>query len=150
MLALVTVLDALNTATKQLDRSVAHLEEHPDAEVFTSLPRSGQINAAQVLAEWGDSRAAYDSPDAVAALAGVTPVTKESGKQHAVHFRWACNQRFRRATTTFADNSRHFSPGPHTSTTKPRPRPRPSPCRPHPRPRLDPRDLPLLAQPPAL
>jgi transposase len=111
VLALVTVLEALNTAGKSLDRSVtAHLGEHPDAAVFTSLPRSGQINAAQVLAEWGDSRAAYDGPDAVAALAGVTPVTKASGKQHAVHFRWACNKRFRRAITTFADNSRHQSP----------------------------------------
>lgn len=111
VLALVTVLEALNTAGKQLDRSVlAHLGEHPDAEVFTSLPRSGQINAAQVLAEWGDSRAAYDSPEAVAALAGVTPVTKTSGKQHAVHFRWACNKRFRQAITIFADNSRHASP----------------------------------------
>ncbi|MDN5721316.1 IS110 family transposase [Corynebacterium sp.] len=111
VLALVTVLEALNTAGRNLDRSVvAHLGEHPDAKVFTSLPRSGQINAAQVLAEWGDSRAAYDGPDAVAALAGVTPVTKESGKQRAVHFRWACNKRFRKAITTFADNSRHQSP----------------------------------------
>jgi transposase len=111
VLAQVTVLEALNTAAKQLDRSVvAHLGEHPDAAVFTSLPRSGQINAAQVLAEWGDSRAAYDGPDAVAALAGVTPVTKASGKHHAVHFRWACNKRFRQAITTFADNSRHDSP----------------------------------------
>ncbi len=109
--ALVTVLQALNSAGKALDRSVvAHLGEHPDAEIFTSLPRSGQINAAQVLAEWGDSRAAYDGPDAVAALAGATPVTKASGKQHAVHFRWACNKRFRRALTTLADNSRHESP----------------------------------------
>lgn len=109
--ALVTVLEALNAAGKTLDRSaIARLGEHPDAEIFTSLPRSGQINAAQVLAEWGDSRAAYDGPDAVAALAGATPVTKASGKQHAVHFRWACNKRFRRALTTFADNSRHQSP----------------------------------------
>jgi hypothetical protein len=27
-----------------------------------------------------------------------------------VHFRWACNKRFRKAITTFADNSRHASP----------------------------------------
>ncbi len=111
VLSLVTILEALHTAGKQLDRSViTDLGEHPDAEIFTSLPRSGQINAAQVLAEWGDSRAAYDSPDAIAALAGVTPVTKPSGKQHAVHFRWACNKRLRKAITTFADNSRHASP----------------------------------------
>jgi transposase len=111
VLAFVDVVVALNTAVKTLDRSViARLGEHPDAKIFTSLPRSGQINAAQVLAEWGDVKEAYDCPDAVAALAGVTPVTKASGKQHAVHFRWACNKRFRVALTTFADNSRHDSP----------------------------------------
>jgi len=111
VLALVAVLRTLNTAVKDLDRSAtARLGEHPDGEIFTSLPRSGQINAAQMLAEWGDCRQAYGGPDAVAALAGCTPVTKESGKHRAVHFRWACNKRFRKAMTTFADNSRHASP----------------------------------------
>jgi transposase len=111
VLALVTVLKALNAAVKDLDRScAAHLGEHPDGEIFASLPRSGQINAAQMLAEWGDARQAYAGPDSVAALAGCTPVTKESGKHRAVHFRWACNKRFRQAMTTFADNSRHASP----------------------------------------
>jgi transposase len=111
VIALVGVLKALNTAVKDLDRSTAaHLGEHPDGKIFTSLPRSGQINAAQILAEWGDVRQAYDGPDSIAALAGCTPVTKESGKHRAVHFRWACNNRFRVALTTFADNSRHASP----------------------------------------
>ena len=111
VLAVVAVLRARNGAVKDLDRSVAaHLGEHPDGPVFTSLPRSGQINAAQMLAEWGDCRPAYDGPDCVAALAGVTPVTKQSGKYRGVEFRWACNKRFRKAMTTFADNSRHASP----------------------------------------
>ena len=111
VLAAVGVLTALNAAVKNLDRSVAaHLGEHPDGAIFTSLPRSGQVNAAQVLAEWGDCRQAYDGPDSVAALAGVTPVTSQSGKHRSVYFRWACNKRFRVAMTTFADNSRHASP----------------------------------------
>src|SRR6201985_342983 len=111
VLAAVRVLTALNASVKNLDRSIAaHLGAHPDGPIFTSLPRSGQVNAAQVLAEWGDCRQAYAGPDSVAALAGVTPVTKESGKHRAVHFRWACNKRFRKAITTFADNSRHASP----------------------------------------
>lgn len=110
VLALVSVLETLTRSIKDLDRSVvAHLDEHPDAEIFTSLPRSGRINAAQMLAEWGDCRQAYDSPDAVAALAGACPVTKSSGKHQSVSFRWACNTRFRNAITTFADNSRHES-----------------------------------------
>jgi transposase len=111
VLALAAVVKTLTAATRDLDRSVtARLGEHPHGPVFTSLPRSGQINAAQVLAEWGDCRQAYDGPDSVAALAGVTPVTKASGKHRGVSFRWACNKRFRKAITTFADNSRHASP----------------------------------------
>ena len=111
VLALVAVLTALNASLKDLGRSAAaHLGEHPDGKIFASLPRSGQVNAAQMLAEWGDCRQAYAGPDSVAALAGVTPVTKESGKHRGVSFRWACNKRFRRAVTTFADNSRHASP----------------------------------------
>lgn len=111
VLGYIRVIRALNASIKNLDRSVAaHLGEHPDGEIFTSLPRSGNINAAQMLAEWGDCRQAYDTPDAVAALAGQTPVTKKSGKHHAVSFRWACNKRFRKAMDTFADNSRHQSP----------------------------------------
>jgi transposase len=123
VLAMVTVLQTLNTTLKDLSRAVtATLGEHPDGEIFTSLPRSGQINAAQMLAEWGDARQAYDRPDSVAALAGVTPVTKESGKHRAVHFRWACNKRFRKAITTFADNSRHASPWAATVYTQARTR----------------------------
>jgi transposase len=111
VLALVRVLRALLAAIKDLDRAVvAHLGEHPDGQIFTSLPRSGRINAAQVLAEWGDCRPAYADAEAVACLAGATPVTKQSGKHTAVSFRWACNKRFRRAICTFADNSRHASP----------------------------------------
>jgi transposase len=60
---------ALLWSSKDLDRSVvAHLGEHPDAEVFTSLPRSGQVNAAQLLAAWGDCRQAYPQADSVATL----------------------------------------------------------------------------------
>jgi transposase len=111
VLAMVKVLRTLVTAIKDLDRAVvAHLGEHPDAEIFTSLPRSGRINAAQVLAEWGDCRPAYADAEAVACLAGATPVTKQSGKHTTVSFRWACNKRFRQAICTFADTSRHASP----------------------------------------
>jgi transposase len=111
VLGYVRVLRSLNASIKQLTRSVvAHLGEHPDNEIFTSLPRSGQVNAAQMLAEWGDCREAYETPEAVCALAGLAPVTKKSGKHEAVAFRWACDTRFRQAVTTFADNSRHASP----------------------------------------
>lgn len=111
MLAVVTVIRTLNDTIAGLDRRIEQaLGQHPDGHVFTSLPRAGRVNAAQILAEWGDCRDAYTSAEAVAALAGITPVTKRSGKHESVTFRWACNKRFRRAVTTFADNSRRASP----------------------------------------
>jgi transposase len=109
--AMVRVLQALLVSIKNLDRSViAHLGEHPDAEGFTSLPRSGQINAAQILAEWGDCRQAYPQADSAAMLGGLCPVTHASGTHRDVSFRWAGNKRLRQAMTTFANNSRRASP----------------------------------------
>jgi transposase len=109
--AMVRVLRALLSSIKDLDRSVvAHLGEHPDAKIFTSLPRSGQINAAQMLAEWGDCRQAYPQADSVAMLGGLCPVTHASGSHRDVSFRWACNKRLRQAMTCFANNSRRASP----------------------------------------
>lgn len=108
--AQVNAVTGLREAIKSLNRSIkTQLDEHPDAEIFLSLPHSGTINAAQMLAEWGDVRSAYPGPDSVAALAGVTPVTRQSGKHEVVLFRWACNKWFRQAVTTYADNSRHGS-----------------------------------------
>ncbi|MGH3701035.1 MAG: transposase [Pseudonocardiaceae bacterium] len=103
------VLTALNTAIKDADRVIVErLDAHPDGEVFRSLPRAGTINAAQILAEWGEAREVFGHPDAIAALAGISPVTKSSGRQRGVAFRWACNKRLRVAITTFTANS-HFS-----------------------------------------
>jgi transposase len=110
VLALVALLSTLHTTIRDLDRSAAaHLHEHPDGPVFVSLPRAGQGNAAQIRAELAEPDA-YTGPEAIAALAGLVPVTRTSGKHRSVSFRWACNKRLRVAITTFADNSRHASP----------------------------------------
>jgi transposase len=108
--AQVNAVIGLRQGIKDLDRRIrTQLDEHPDAEIFLSLPHSGMVNAAQMLAEWGDVRPAYPSPDSVSALAGMSPVTRQSGKHEVVLFRWACNKWFRQAMTTYADNSRHGS-----------------------------------------
>jgi transposase len=108
--ALVAVLTPLVAQLQQLSAAIAAgLDQHPDGPLLQSLPRSGQINAAQILAELGDDRARFPSPDQLAAEGGVAPVTRASGKHRSVAFRWACNKRLRQALTTFADNSRHAS-----------------------------------------
>lgn len=109
--SLVAVLTPLVTQIQQLSAAIAAaLAQHPDGPLVQSLPRSGQVNAAQILAELGDDRTRFATPEQLAAESGVAPVTRASGKQRAVGFRWACNKRLRQALTTFADNSRHAAP----------------------------------------
>jgi transposase len=108
--ALVAVLTPLVAHIQQLAAAIAAaLAQHPDGPLVQSLPRSGAVNAAQILAELGDDRARFPTDEQLAAEGGLAPVTHASGKHRAVVFRWACNKRLRRALTTFADNSRHGS-----------------------------------------
>lgn len=108
--ALVAVLSPLVAHLHQLSARIeAAVPQHPDGPLVQSLPRSGAVNAAQILAELGDDRARFPSDEQFAAEAGLAPVTHASGQHRAVVFRWACNKRLRRALTTFADNSRHAS-----------------------------------------
>ena len=70
---------------------------------------------------------------------------RQSGKHRAVHFRWACNKRFRNAITTLRRQQPTRQPlGRAGLRRRHRPRPRPPARRPGPGPRLDPRHLPLL------
>ncbi len=111
VLAFARILETLVSQIKHLDAAVEHaVSTHSAAPIFTSLPRVGRINAAQILAETGEDPARFQSNDHLAAEAGVCPVTFASGKHRGVAFRYACNKRLRRALTTFADNSRHASP----------------------------------------
>jgi transposase len=109
--ALVAVLRPLVAQIATLTAAAEHaVEAHPDAGVVTPLFKSGRVCAAQLLAELGDDRARFVSPDQLAAEGGVAPVTRESGKHRAVSFRWACNKRLRAALTTMADATRHTNP----------------------------------------
>jgi transposase len=109
--SMVAVLVPLVAQVQQLSAAIAAaLADHPDGPLIQSLPRSGQVNAAQLLAELGDDRARFPTAEQLTAEAGAAPVTRASGKHRAVVFRWACNKRLRQAVTTLADNSRHASP----------------------------------------
>jgi transposase len=108
---LVAVLTSVLTQLQQVTAAVEHaVAAHPDGALLMTFPRTGRINAAQLLAELGDDRARFATEAQLAAEAGVAPVTYASGKHRGVGFRWACNKRLRLALTCFADNSRHSSP----------------------------------------
>ena len=83
---------------------------HPKAALFAQLPRVGRIHLAQLLAEIGPILDRALTVEQACAEAGITPVTKASGKSHTVGFRYAVNTRARQALTAWADNSRHNTP----------------------------------------
>src|ERR1700733_8070563 len=107
-LALVAVLRVLNAQIQALAASIgAQLAAHPDAAVFTSLPRSGTVRAARLLAEIGDARGRFPTRDSLTCLAGVAPSTRQSGKGKSVTFRWGADKQLRDALCDFAGDSRH-------------------------------------------
>jgi len=104
---LTSLLEQIKTLAAQID---TQLTAHADAHIFTSLPRSGRVRAARLLAEIGDCRARFPTPESLACLAGAAPSTRQSGKLRAVTFRWACDKQLRDAVTDFAGDTRHANP----------------------------------------
>lgn len=109
--AQVRLLRSLLGTIADLDRALgATLLAHPKAALLAPMPRIGEVNLAQIVAEVGPILARAADVDHACAEVGAVPVTKESGKGRAVNFRWAVNTKARQALSTFADNSRHASP----------------------------------------
>ena len=109
--ALVAALSSVATQIRTLDAQIAEqLARHADANIFTSLPRSGTVRAARLLGEIGDCRARFPTPESLACLAGVAPSTRQSGKVTHVGFRWAADKQLRDAVCDFAGDSRRANP----------------------------------------
>ena len=114
--AVLGLLSALTPLVAQIGQLTGEIRgaiaRHPDGPIFLSLSRDPKsvICAAGLLAEIGDDRARYPSDDTLAADAGQAPVTKQSGKHHAVSFRWACDKRLRNHIGVLADATRHWHP----------------------------------------
>ena len=101
---------AITTLREQIavleGRIAEQLAGHPDGAIFTSLPRSGSVRAATLLAEVGDCRERFPTAESLACLAGAAPSTRQSGQHHAVTFRYACDKKLRDALIDFAGDSR--------------------------------------------
>jgi transposase len=104
-------LRAIREQITALEQQISQqLAAHTDSHIFTSLPRSGTVRAARLLAEIGDCRARFPTPASLACLAGVAPSTRASGKSRHVGFRWACDKQLRDAVCDFAGDSRRANP----------------------------------------
>jgi transposase len=109
--AQVRLLRTLLVTIADLDRALgAGLLGHAKAKLLAPMPRIGEVNLAQLVAEVGPILERVDNAEQAIAECGAAPVTRASGKTRTVGFRWAANRRARTALHAFADNSRHASP----------------------------------------
>jgi transposase len=90
----------------QKRQALNHLQtlfrQHPDAALYQALPGAGEFLAPALLAELGDDRQRYASPQILQAIAGTCPITRRSGKSKVDLFRRACNRQFRYIATLWA------------------------------------------------
>ena len=95
----------------ELDR---HLEQHPDAEIISSLPGLSVVLGARVLGEFGDDPNRYEHAKSRRRYAGTAPITRTSGKKKVVLARFVRNHRLGNACYQWAFCSMVGSPGART------------------------------------
>ena len=108
-LTLVKLLQALEKQLQEYREEIRRLfNEHPDHDLFGSLPGAGDKLAPRLLSEMGSDRSLFKDAQALQCYVGTAPVTHESGQIHVVYTRFMCNKVFRHAVHLWADLSRKF------------------------------------------
>src|SRR5512135_439882 len=103
---LVDQLELLNAQLRGYGKRLTELlGEHPDTEIFRSFPGLGPVTAAVLLAEMGEDRGRFPTPAVLLAEAGLSPVTRASGRTRQVRFRYTANSRMRHAVDWWAFTS---------------------------------------------
>lgn len=108
-LTLIKLLQALDKQLEQYRKEIRRLfNEHPDHDLFGSLPGAGEKLAPRLLSELGSDRTLFQSAQALPCYVGTAPVSFESGQIRQVYARYMCNKSFRQAVHLWANLSRKF------------------------------------------
>ena len=93
VVSLVKSIQQIQLSIKNFDDLIKEkASQHQDIKLFTSLPGAGPCYAARLLAFFGSDRSRYQDASSIQKDSGVAPVTKQSGKMHFVHRRYACKK----------------------------------------------------------
>jgi transposase len=108
--SLVRVLRTLQSQLDEYRRRIGELfAQHPDHDVFGSLPGAGEKLAPRLLSELGSVREEFPDPEALCCLSGVSPVSFQSGRLDKARVRRACDSTFRHTMHLWANCSRRKS-----------------------------------------
>jgi transposase len=86
-------------------RIAAAFAQHPDQEIFRSLPGAGPVLAPRLLATMGSDRERFESAANLQRYTGIAPVTKQSGGSCYVHRRYLCAKYHRQSFHEYAKES---------------------------------------------
>jgi len=110
--ASVAIIAALNTQINVLaDELANHFEQHPDSDIYLSLPGVGVVLGARALGEFGDDPNRYANTKSRKNYAGTSPITRSSGTRSVALARFARNNRLADALDQWAFSSITASPG---------------------------------------
>jgi len=108
-LTLIQLLQALEKQLEDYRQEIRRLfREHPDHDLFGSLPGAGDKLAPRLLSELGSDRSLFENAQSLQCYVGTAPVSFQSGQVHQVYVRFMCNKSFRYAVHLWADLSRKF------------------------------------------
>jgi transposase len=109
-LSLCKLLRLLGQQLAQYRQQIESLfEEHPDHDLFGSLPGAKKVLAPRLLVAIGNDPNRYGSQEVLQCFAGTSPVSYQSGQIHKVHVRWACDKFMRQTVHLWADCFRKSS-----------------------------------------
>ena len=110
--AAVGIITELNRQIVQLEATLTtNFEQHPDADIYHSLPGFGVVLGARALGEFGDAPNRYATGKCRRNYAGTSPLTIASGKKKAVLARHVRNRRLYDALDQAAFCALTQSPG---------------------------------------
>jgi len=110
--AAVGIIGELNKQIADLEAQlVQDFEQHPDADIYLSLPGLGVVLGARVLGEFGDDPDRYTTAKSRKNYAGTSPLTIASGRKRAVLARHIRNRRLYDAIDHWAFCALSVSPG---------------------------------------
>jgi transposase len=110
--ATVAIVTELNRQITELETTLAdRFEQHPDADIYLSLPGLGDVLGARVLGEFGDDPNRYADAKSRRNYAGTSPLTIASGRKRAVLARHIRNRRLYSAIDQWAFCALTASPG---------------------------------------
>jgi hypothetical protein len=106
-LSLAQVLESLQRQIQEYRRRINQaFAQHPDHDIFGSLPGAKQTLGPRLLSLIGSVREVYPDADSLMCQAGVSPVSYQSGKIRQARIRYACDHFLRHTVHLWVDESR--------------------------------------------